>query len=51
MVSDTSVKNADGVDIWYDFDGNTKTVSVTYKGTFLVHILNCTQEKLLYLQL
>ena len=27
--SETSVKNADGVEIWYDFDSSTKTASVT----------------------
>ena len=32
MASETSVKNADGVEIWYDFDINTMTASVTYKG-------------------
>ena len=32
MASDTSVKNADGVEIWYDFDSSAKTASVTYKG-------------------
>ena len=32
MASETSVKNADGVEIWYDFDSNTKTASVTYWG-------------------
>ena len=32
MASETSVKNADGVEIWYDFDSNTETASVTYKG-------------------
>ena len=32
MASETSVKNADGVEIWYDFDSSAKTASVTYKG-------------------
>jgi len=32
MASDTSVKNADGVEIWYDFDSESKTASVTYRG-------------------
>ena len=32
MASETSVKNADGVEIWYDFDSNAKTASVTYRG-------------------
>ncbi len=32
MASDTSVKNSDGVEIWYDFDSSTKTATVTYKG-------------------
>ena len=32
LASETSVKNADGVDIWYDFNSSTKTASVTYKG-------------------
>ena len=32
MASETSVKNADGVEIWYDFDSNTMTASVTYRG-------------------
>ena len=32
MASDTSVLNADSVEIWYDFDSSTKTASVTYKG-------------------
>lgn len=32
MASDTSVKNSDGVEIWYDFDSSTTTASVTYKG-------------------
>ena len=32
MASETSVKNADGVEIWYNFDSSDKTVSVTYKG-------------------
>ena len=34
MASDTSVKNADGVEIWYDFNSNTKTASVTYRGSY-----------------
>ena len=32
MASNTSVKNAEGVEIWYDFDSSTKTACVTYKG-------------------
>ena len=32
MASNTSVKNADGVDIWYNFNSSTKTASVTYRG-------------------
>lgn len=32
MASETCVKNADGVEIWYNFDSSTKTASVTYKG-------------------
>jgi hypothetical protein len=32
MASDTSVKNADGVEIGYVFDSNTETASVTYRG-------------------
>ena len=31
MASNTSVKNAEGVEIWYDFDSSTNTASVTYK--------------------
>ena len=34
MASNTSVKNADGVDIWYNFDISTKTAAVTYRGFF-----------------
>jgi len=34
MASGTSVKNAEGVEIWYDFDSSTKTASVTYKGIY-----------------
>ena len=34
MASETSVKNADGVEIWYDFDSSAKTASVTYKGSY-----------------
>ncbi len=30
--SETSVENAYGVEIWYDFDNESKTASVTYKG-------------------
>ena len=30
--SETSVKNAYGVEIWYDFDNESNTASVTYKG-------------------
>ena len=30
--SETSVENAYGVEIWYDFDSSTMTASVTYKG-------------------
>ena len=33
MASETSVKNAEGVDIWYDFDSSTTTASVTYRGS------------------
>ena len=32
MASETSVKNADGVEIWYNFYSRTKTAEVTYKG-------------------
>ena len=34
MASNTSVKNAEGVDIWYNFDSSTKTAAVTYGGFF-----------------
>ena len=34
MASETSVKNADGVEIWYDFDSSAKTASVTYEGSY-----------------
>ena len=34
MASETSVKNAEGVDIWYDFYSSTKTASVTYRGNY-----------------
>jgi ubiquinone biosynthesis protein COQ9 len=34
MASETSVKNAEGVEIWYDFDSSTKTASVTYRGNY-----------------
>ena len=32
MASETSVKNAEGVEIWYDFNSSIKIASVTYKG-------------------
>ena len=33
LASETSVKNEQGVEIWYDFDAEAKTASVTYKGS------------------
>ena len=32
MASNMSVKNAEGVEIWYDFDESAKTARVTYRG-------------------
>ena len=32
FASETSVKNEQGVEIWYDFDAEAKTASVTFKG-------------------
>ena len=32
MASYTSVKNAEGVEIWYNFYESTKTARVTYSG-------------------
>lgn len=34
MASDISVKNAEGVKIWYNFYESTKTASVMYKGNY-----------------
>ena len=33
IASETSFENADGVEIWYNFDVDTKTASVTYMGS------------------
>ena len=33
MASNTSVLNAEGVEIWYNFNSSTKTASVTYRGS------------------
>ena len=37
MASAVSVKNADGVDIWYNFDSSAKTASVTRSGSGAVY--------------